>query len=59
MPLPQVRLVAFYGAWILPDQIGCDGLMDMALRRMRPIEGLAQADHAFVGVDEHPQDVGE
>jgi hypothetical protein len=33
--------------------------MDVLGHRGDRIEGLAQSDNAFVGVDVHPQDIGE
>ena len=44
---------------VLADQVGRDGLVQVRLDRLRAEKGLAQSDDALVGVDTHPEDIGE
>jgi hypothetical protein len=48
-----------YQQRVSADQIGPGGLVDVGLDRRRAHEGLAQPDQPLVGMDLHPQHVGE
>src|SRR5690606_39261990 len=54
----QVRLVPFDVARVLAHEVRRDGLVHVRFGGLRAVEGLAQADQAFVGMQAHPQDVG-